>query len=83
MRKVLTALLASSLLMVASADATTEFKFGGFDYLLKGRTTDMAAYREVLSEQISSLPHVLQTSTYVTMKIVKDINSKFLDNAQP
>lgn len=43
-----------------------------FDYLLKVRTGDMAAYREVLSERISALPFVAQTSTYVAMEAVKD-----------
>lgn len=46
---------------------------GAFDYLLKVRTTDMAAYRNVLGEQISSLPHVAQTSTYVAMQAVKEL----------
>lgn len=44
-----------------------------FDYLLKVRTKDMAAYRTVLGERISTLPHVQQTSTYVVMESVKDI----------
>ena len=43
-----------------------------FDYLLKVRTTDIAAYRRVLGERISSLPHVAQTSTFVAMETVKD-----------
>ena len=45
---------------------------GGFDYLLKVRTEDIAEYRSVLAEQISALPHVAQTSTYVSMQAVKD-----------
>ena len=45
---------------------------GGFDYLLKVRTRDIADYREVLAEQISRLPHVAQTATYVSMEAVKD-----------
>ncbi|MEM7056345.1 MAG: Lrp/AsnC ligand binding domain-containing protein [Pseudomonadota bacterium] len=45
---------------------------GGFDYLLKVRTRDIADYREVLAEQISALPHVAQTSTYVSMQTVKE-----------
>jgi len=45
---------------------------GGFDYLLKVRTRDITEYREVLAEQISGLPHVAQTSTYVSMQVVKD-----------
>jgi Lrp/AsnC family leucine-responsive transcriptional regulator len=43
-----------------------------FDYLLKVRTSDIAAYRQVLGEKISALPHVAQTSTYVSMEAVKD-----------
>ncbi|TGN40196.1 Lrp/AsnC ligand binding domain-containing protein [Marinobacter confluentis] len=46
---------------------------GNFDYLLKVRTGNMADYRKVLGEQISALPHVLQTSTYVVMENVKDV----------
>ena len=45
---------------------------GAFDYLLKVRTGDMARYRLVLGEKISSLPHVAQTSTHVAMQSVKD-----------
>ncbi len=44
-----------------------------FDYLLKVRTRNMAAYREVLGERISTLPHVQQTSTFVAMEAVKDV----------
>lgn len=43
-----------------------------FDYLLKVRVQDMAAYRAVLGEKISSLPHVASTSTYVAMQAVKE-----------
>ncbi|MEP2531988.1 Lrp/AsnC ligand binding domain-containing protein [Shimia sp.] len=43
-----------------------------FDYLLKVRTSDMAAYRAVLGEKLSTLPHVASTSTYVAMQAVKD-----------
>ncbi len=43
-----------------------------FDYLLKVRTADIAAYRRVLGERISSLPHVEHTSTFVAMETVKD-----------
>lgn len=46
---------------------------GGFDYLLKIRTRDMASYRLVLGEEISTLPHVLQTTTFVVMENVKDV----------
>ncbi len=47
-----------------------------FDYLLKIRTSDMAAYRSVLGEQISALPYVQQTSTFVVMENVKDVESQ-------
>lgn len=43
-----------------------------FDYLLKVRTRDIAEYREVLGEKISSLPHIAHTSTHVSMEAVKD-----------
>lgn len=43
-----------------------------FDYLLKVRTKDITAYRRVLGEKISALPHVAQTSTFVAMETVKD-----------
>ncbi|MEM7651743.1 MAG: Lrp/AsnC ligand binding domain-containing protein [Pseudomonadota bacterium] len=45
---------------------------GGFDYLLKVRTADIAAYRRILGESISTLPHVSHTSTFVVMESVKD-----------
>ncbi|RKF14144.1 winged helix-turn-helix transcriptional regulator [Roseovarius spongiae] len=45
---------------------------GNFDYLLKIRTGNMADYRRVLAEHISTLPHVSGTSTYVAMQAVKD-----------
>lgn len=43
-----------------------------FDYLLKVRTADMRAYRAVLGERISTLPHVASTSTYVVMETVRE-----------
>lgn len=46
---------------------------GNFDYLLKVRTRNMVEYRQVLGEQISALPHVLQTSTFVVMENIKDV----------
>lgn len=45
---------------------------GGFDYLLKVRTSDIRRYRVVLGEKISSLPHVSNTSTFVAMETVKE-----------
>lgn len=48
---------------------------GPFDYLLKVRTRDITAYRQVLGEKITSLPHVASSSTYVTMESVKEIGN--------
>ena len=45
---------------------------GRFDYLLKVRTSNIAAYRKVLGEGISRLPFVANTSTSVAMQAVKD-----------
>lgn len=45
---------------------------GSFDYLLKIRTSDIQAYRQILGERISMLPHVANTSTFVAMQSVKD-----------
>lgn len=43
---------------------------GGFDYLLKVRSHDIADYRRVMGENISALPFVAATSTYVAMETV-------------
>ena len=43
---------------------------GGFDYQLKLRTRDMPHFRAVMAEQISTLPHVHSTSSYVAMEAV-------------
>lgn len=43
-----------------------------FDYLLKVRTSDIADYRRILGERISTLPHVASTSTFVAMEAVKE-----------
>ena len=44
---------------------------GGFDYLLKTRVADMAAYRALLGNSIWSLPGVRETRTYAVMEEVK------------
>lgn len=54
---------------------TCHMTAASFDYLLKVRTRDIQAYRRVLGEAISRLPHVASTSTYVAMESVKDIFS--------
>lgn len=45
---------------------------GNFDYLMKVRTQNMADYRRVLAERISTLPHLAKTSTYMAMQAVKE-----------
>ena len=45
---------------------------GGFDYLIKVRTSDIFAYRQVLGEQLSRLPNVASTSTYISLQSVVD-----------
>lgn len=45
---------------------------GGFDYLLKIRSRDVAAYRRALTDVIAHLPHVAQTTTFMAMETVKD-----------
>jgi len=47
---------------------------GSFDYLLKVRTSSMRAYRTVLADKLSTLPHVGATSTYVAMESVKEVS---------
>lgn len=44
---------------------------GGFDYLIKVRTRDMAHYRKFLGEKLSSLSDISSTHTYVVMEEVK------------
>ncbi len=45
---------------------------GNFDYLLKVLTRDIHHFRDVLGNQISTLPGVQQTHTFVVMENVKD-----------
>ncbi|PTW62519.1 AsnC family transcriptional regulator [Breoghania corrubedonensis] len=45
---------------------------GGFDYLVKSRVADMAAYRAFLSDVVLNLPGVRETHTYTVMEEVKD-----------
>jgi Lrp/AsnC family leucine-responsive transcriptional regulator len=48
---------------------------GGFDYLIKTRVADMAAYRAFLGEVLLSLPGVRETRTYAVMEEVKATSS--------
>ncbi|MEP3631394.1 MAG: Lrp/AsnC ligand binding domain-containing protein [Hyphomicrobiales bacterium] len=45
---------------------------GGFDYLMKVRTRNITEYRKLLGEAISRLPHIAQTSSYISMEAVKE-----------
>ena len=55
---------------------------GGFDYLLKVRTADMQSYRLFLGEQLSSIPNIRETHTYVAMQEVKSETVIPLDSAR-
>ncbi len=45
---------------------------GGFDYLLKTRSADMAAYRDFAGTVLWQLPGVRETRTYAVMEEVKN-----------
>lgn len=48
---------------------------GNFDFLLKTRVADMAAYRELLGNTLLRLPAVSESRTYVVMEEVKSSNN--------
>ena len=45
---------------------------GNFDYLIKARVADMAAYRQLLGETLLTLPGVSDSRTYVVMEEIKE-----------
>ncbi|ACT59314.1 Lrp/AsnC family transcriptional regulator [Hirschia baltica] len=45
---------------------------GGYDYLMKIRTSDMDAFRELLGGVIAELPNVNQTDSYPVMEEIID-----------
>ncbi|MFO1324882.1 MAG: Lrp/AsnC ligand binding domain-containing protein [Burkholderiales bacterium] len=45
---------------------------GGFDYLLKVRVPDMAAYRRFLGDVLSKVPGIRETRSYAVMERVKE-----------
>lgn len=45
---------------------------GGFDYLVKARVSDMAAYRSFLGNILASVPGVRETRTYAVLEQVKE-----------
>ena len=54
---------------------------GGFDYLIKVRTRDMAHYRKFLGEKLSSLTSISSTHTYVVMEEVKASSAIAIPNS--
>jgi Lrp/AsnC family leucine-responsive transcriptional regulator len=44
---------------------------GGFDYLVKVRVKDMAAFRKFLGDRMAAVRGVQQTHTYFVMEEVK------------
>ncbi|AMM83711.1 Lrp/AsnC family transcriptional regulator [Martelella lutilitoris] len=45
---------------------------GGFDYQIKVRSRDMEHFRRIMAEEISELPYVSWTTSYVAMEAVVD-----------
>lgn len=45
---------------------------GNFDYLIKARVAEMAAYRKFLGETLLTLPGVQESTSYVVMEQVKE-----------
>ena len=45
---------------------------GNFDYLIKARVADIAAYRQFLGETLLLLPGVSESRTYVVMEELKE-----------
>ncbi|UPG73115.1 Lrp/AsnC ligand binding domain-containing protein [Roseomonas gilardii subsp. gilardii] len=52
---------------------------GGFDYLIKVRVRDMAAYRHFLGTVLVGLPGIRQTHTYTVMEEVKSTTELAID----
>jgi len=55
---------------------------GGYDYLLKVRVPDMAAYRHFLGAVLSGVPGIRETHTYPVMEAVKESDVVPLDHLQ-
>ena len=59
---------------------------GGFDYLIKVRVPDMAAYRAFLGEVLSKVPGIRATHSYAVMERVKEspaVDLSHLNSASP
>lgn len=48
---------------------------GGFDYLIKARVQDMAAYRAFLGDVLVQMPGVRETRTYAVLEEVKSTST--------
>ncbi len=48
---------------------------GGFDYLIKARVKDMAAYRNFLGTTLVKMPKVRETRTYAVLEEVKSTHA--------
>lgn len=55
---------------------------GGFDYLVKVRVQDMAAYRAFLGDVLSKVPGIRETHSYAVMERVKDARALDLSHLQ-
>jgi Lrp/AsnC family leucine-responsive transcriptional regulator len=55
---------------------------GGFDYLLKVRVPDMAAYRVFLGDVLSRVPGIRETHSYAVMERVKESPAVDLSHLQ-
>lgn len=51
---------------------------GDFDYLVKARVENMAAYRTLLGETLLTLPGVSESRTYVVMEEVKESSEIYI-----
>lgn len=47
---------------------------GGFDYQIKLRSRNMAHFRQIMAEKISTLPYISSTTSYVAMEAVVEQN---------
>ncbi len=56
---------------------------GGYDYLLKVRVPDMAAYRNFLGAVLSGIPGIRETHSYPVMEEVKDTPAIALGHLAP
>jgi len=48
---------------------------GGFDYLIKARVADMAAYRGFLGDILVNMPGVRETRTYAVLEEIKSTSA--------